>query len=134
MDCLFSLGSNVGSNGAGFPLKSWLPNLPQKAFLLPATASTKPSHLLNKPRTLSLQDPAQSAPFPLQPWARSSLWPPLSSQLFCSFQWCLGVQQPENLTALASLQAWGPLNQGDSSCLEPQTVLPHPWSGVLGLP
>ena len=64
------------------------------------------------------------------PWARSSLWgPPLHSQLFCSFQWCLGAQEPESQMAPSSLQAWGsPSQLLWSSGL--QTALPEPQSGV----
>lgn len=35
--------------------------------------------------------------------------PRLHSQLFCDFQWCLGVQESGNSTALASSKVLGPL-------------------------
>lgn len=89
--------------------------------MFPAMASTKPSYLPNKPRTLSLpvEFSLSSQPF---------LWifrgSPLHSQLFCSIQWCLGAQEPEKQMVPASPQAPGFLSQLWPS-LGPQTVL-HP--------
>lgn len=87
MDCLFSWGSAVGSHGKGFSV-------------LPGMATTKPNPNLeptmaDKQRTLP-EGPAEAHPFSPSPRLDPALGPRLCSQLFCSSQRCLGVQEPEN--------------------------------------
>lgn len=119
MDCLFSWGSAVGSHGKGFSV-------------LPGMATTKPNPNLeptmaDKQRTLP-EGPAEAHPFSPSPRLDPALGPRLCSQLFCSSQWCLGVQEPENQMARAFLQVWTSRNQLQlslpSDCAPPPLDLP----------
>jgi hypothetical protein len=97
------------SNGAGLPLKG----LP----VLPDMASTKPSSP-SKPETLLPMGISQSSPPALFPsaWAKSSHRAPTQ---FSALPWhpavICGVQEPENLSSSASMQAWGPLVNSNRS-------------------
>ena len=107
--------SAVGSNGAGLPLKSHVQSPTEGFSVLPAINSTKPSHLLNKPRSLpSPQDPVRepSSPFSLRLQARAS--PSTLHSALSSFEASSGVcgaQESENLPSPASMQVWGPVSQ-----------------------
>lgn len=79
-------------------------------------------------RLRCLEESSLSSPlFPLRPRLDPPFGPQLCSQLFCGSQQHLSVQEPENQTALASLQAWGPLSQfrlsSTSDCAPPPPVL-----------
>jgi hypothetical protein len=71
----------------------------------------QPNPTSKKPRT-SWNSPI----FLLAPGLDPACGPPLHSQLFRAPQWLLGVQEPENQTAGAPLQAWWFLKQLRLSC------------------
>jgi hypothetical protein len=109
--------SSLVNNGKGCHLKS--------SHSHHQAINTKPKPAAFKPRThprgTSWISPS---PFPPQPWAISSLWPPLCSQLFWGIQPRLGVWEPENQVALASLQDL--LQLSHTSVCAPQPLEPCP--------
>lgn len=130
VDCLFSSGSTMGSHGEGLHLYSPLQISCGRTLCAPshchhqAQAQTYSHQAKVLPPTAGT---SQSSPYPGLELHQS----PLRSQLFCSFQCCLDVQESENQTP------WPCRRPGDAQASfsgpMPQTMLLHPWSGVLGL-
>jgi hypothetical protein len=110
MDCLFSLGSTMGSHEEGLCLQSpnlvscrrplCTPNHDCQAQAQARLLSSQGLPLLNQPEAPPL--------FLWAPGIHSAHRPPLHSQLFHGSQWHLGVQEPKNQMAPVSLQAWDP--------------------------
>lgn len=130
MDCLFSLGFTVGTNGTGLCLKSRPVISPRRPLSAPihglhqAKPPTKQTNTLSSP-----QDQWNSSRFvpsaPLDP----AYGPSLHSQLFLGFQWDLCAQEPENQKSPASLQRppWASLSSQNSPTMPPRVAqgTPH---------
>lgn len=127
MDCLFPLGSAVGSHREGLYLQSHClishrrppcaPSHYHQAQAYRCPAKDQPEHSLSSPSA-----PTRSSPVGPHSFLSSSQ----------TSQRHLDVQEPENPMAQASLKAGGPTSQLQL-CPTPQTALPHPWSNVLRL-
>jgi hypothetical protein len=144
------------SNGAGLPLKSHVQSPTEGLPVFSATASTKPSSPLSKPKTVLSMGTNWRAllqAFCHWHWARANPVSPslLLSQLFHGIQRCLQrpwVWEPVILNLLSGLGPQSQLfcdTQRHLWCLCPrvwansgslqgtQTVLCHPWTRVLWL-
>ena len=117
MDCLFSLGSAMGSHGEGLHLQS-------HSLISHRRPLCALSHGCHQAQAQACHHQAKDSPqgtsciHPFFPDPRLVIvcGPPLHSQLFQGSQWSLGVREPEKQMALASSQAQRPLNQLWLSC------------------
>jgi hypothetical protein len=134
MDCLFSSGSAMGSNGPGLSLKSWLPSLLQKVsqHSQPGSPPSQTTHRANQgispPRRTQLDLPLLFSP-PAQ--ARSSPWTPTLFSTLLQHPVASGV--PKSLrTDVSSLHA-GPGSPPSQLLQSPGTsdcapLPPRAWS------
>ena len=132
MDCLFSLGSALGSQGEVLHLE--IPCL--VSCRRPIYTCSHDHHqsqaksITIKPKTLMV-GPAQAPPYlypELDPFHRTLLL----SRFFHGSRNHLGIQEPESQTAPTSLQAqwlWA-----SSGCPAPHTSLSYTWAVSQGFP
>ena len=98
----------MGSNGEGLHLESRSLVSLRRPSSHDHQAKLRPSPPSSQ--GLSPWDQPELSHFPADPGPDPAGQPRFCSQVFCSFQWLLGVQEPENQMAPAP-RAWGPPSQ-----------------------